>query len=101
MARASFALFGALVAIGLAAATPLARAGAACADDATKSIAEAKAALDADDSTQDRHALICLVQAVEALSATVDGLQAGSVRFKAPLPLAKTKADTQAKAGSK
>jgi hypothetical protein len=58
-----------------------ARATENCSPEISQSIEQARKALTANDSIQDRAALVCLVEAVAALDARLSGLSSGAIPF--------------------
>lgn len=65
-------LFSALIAIPADTSASPASAYAGCGDDVPQAVSNARARLEADSPLDDRRALICLVQAVEALNRKVE-----------------------------
>lgn len=64
---------------------PPAHATTTCPPDPAGAVAEAREALEAKDTSKDRAALACLVEAVGEISTKLDDLIAGKITFTAPI----------------
>ena len=82
-----FALF--IAVLSVVALLPDAGRADECPKDTSAALDVARAALQANDSEQDRRALSCLVQAVAQLNDELQGLRSGALPFTGPLALPK------------
>lgn len=74
-------IFAAFILVALSFQTVGQAKAADCPEDAAAAVTEARRALAASDSADDRRALECLIEAVSTLEKTLTGLRTGQVPF--------------------